>query len=80
MKGSKYYTDGSECKYSVIEQKTGIFKATFYYKFPKCAWGRVVRLNGDYNFLVAYIDRKIAKFDRSAQAQDLLGNFSNKFM
>jgi len=73
MKGSKYYTDGSECKYSVIEQKTGIFKATFYYKFPKCAWGRVVRLNGDYNFLVAYIQRKINKFDRFHEGAGFIG-------
>ena len=73
MKGAKYYTDGSECKYSVIEQKTGIYKATFYYKFPKCAWGRVVRLNADYDFLVAFIDRKINKFDSFRQCAGFIG-------
>ena len=73
MKGSKYYTDGSECKYSVIEQKAGMFKATFYYKFPKCAWGRVVRLNGDYDFLVAYIQRKVNKFDKFRAGAGFIG-------
>jgi len=73
MKGSLYYTDGSECKYSVIEQKTGIYKATFYYKFPKCAWGRVVRLNPDYDFLVAFIDRKLAKFHRFRAGAGFIG-------
>ena len=64
MKGSLYYTDGSECKYSVIEQKTGLYKATFYYKFPKQAWGRVVRLSEDKDLLFAYIDRKMTKFHK----------------
>lgn len=73
MKGSKYYTDGSECKYSVIEQKPGIYKAMFYYRFPKCAWGRVVRLNEDYGFLVTYIQRKINKFDSFRQGAGFIG-------
>lgn len=73
MKGSKYYTDGSECKYSVIEYKGGDYKATFYYKFPKVAWGRVVRLSSDKNILVAFIDRKIAKFHKFRDGAGFIG-------
>jgi len=73
MKGSKYYTDGSECKYSAIEQKTGIYKATFYYKFPKCAWGRVMMLNSSRDFLIAYIQRKVNKFEAHRASAGFIG-------